>query len=68
MITTTNTSDVPGGKPLPNTPTFKIRPKQKFKRSDGTYGGYSGTEEGRKTIEAKRIRLARNSGTTKRHK
>lgn len=49
-----------GGKPNPPRP--KLRPKQKYLNSDGTYSGYSGTAEGIETIEAKRARLYKNSG------
>lgn len=57
---TSDQNDQDNGKPLPPAP--KKRPKQRHLNSDGTYSGYSGTEEGLATIENKRILLARNQG------
>jgi hypothetical protein len=59
----TMTNDIPDeGKPIPEITRSKMRPKQKYRNSDGTYSGYSGTKEGWMTIALKRIRLARNQG------
>lgn len=56
------TSNNDNGKETPPERRPRIKPKLKYRNSDGSYSGYSGTAEGLLTIERKRARLARNQG------